>query len=197
MHPNSLTDVKMSLWTSQWHSAFFCEHPQNHVIYSFIYDSANFANKFILKRSIYMIKTLKMSRNLCKQGKNMKNICLCRVRLWKRPNGPEMECLTDKGVFVFADNEILKAIQIRSYFSRLKSNRQKLNIDDGVDGDVEAFKEEQTIDEAVQRRQLRHTAHNIGQSERATSPKRSTSSSDIPAKRNCMRNKKTSWCFFQ
>ena len=91
----------------------------------------------------------------------------------------------------------LKASQIRSYFSRLKSNRQKLNIEDCVDGDVEAFKEEQTIDEAVQRRQLRHTAHNIGQLERATSPKRSTSSSDIPAKRNPHAQQKDFMMFFQ
>jgi hypothetical protein len=103
-----------------------------------------------------------------------------------------MECLTDQGVFVFADNEFLKASQIRNFFSRLKSNWQKLNVKDCVDEDVEAFKEEQATDEAVQRRQLRHKAHNIDQLERATSPKRPTSSSEIPPKRHSMRNKKTS-----
>jgi len=104
----------------------------------------------------------------------------------------EMECLKDRGVFVFSDNEFLKASQIRSYFSRLKSNRQKLNVEDCVDEDVEAFKEEQAIDEAVQRRQLRHKAHNTDQLERATSPKRPISSSEIPAKRHSSRNKKIS-----
>jgi len=104
----------------------------------------------------------------------------------------EIECLKDKGVFVFAENEFLKASQIRSYFSRLKSNRQKRNVEDCIDEDVEAFKEEQTIDEAVQRRQLRHKANNIDLLERATSPKRPISSSEIPTKRNSVRNKKTS-----
>ncbi len=105
----------------------------------------------------------------------------------------EMESLKDKGVFVFADNEFLKASQIRSYFSRLKSSRQKdLKIEDCDNDDVEAFKEEQAIDEVVQRRQLRNKAHNIDQLERATSPKRPTSSSEIPAKRHSMRNKRTS-----
>ena len=35
---------------------------------------------------------------------------------------PEMEGLKNKGII---DNEFLKASQIRSYFSRLKVNRQK------------------------------------------------------------------------
>ena len=105
-----------------------------------------------------------------------------------------MEGLKDKGIFVFADNEFLKASQIRSYFSRLKANRQKkLQIEDCVDEDVEAFKEEQTIDEVVQRRQLWQKTHNLNQLERATSPKRLISSSEIPAKRYSMRNKKMSW----
>ncbi len=72
-----------------------------------------------------------------------------------------MECLKDKSVFIFVDNEFLKASQIRSYFSRLKSNRQKLNVEDCVDEDVEAFKEEQAIDKTVQRQQLRHKTHSI------------------------------------
>ena len=100
----------------------------------------------------------------------------------------EMECLKEKGAFVFANNEFLKASQIRSYFSRLKSNRQKkLKVEDFIDDDVEAFKEEQATDEAVQRRQFRHKVHNINQLERATSPKRPTSSSQIPAKRHSSR----------
>ena len=101
-----------------------------------------------------------------------------------------MECLKDKGVFVFANNELLKPSQIRSYFSRLKSHRQKLNIEDCADEDVEAFKEEQAIDEAVHRRQLRHKAHDTGQFERATSPKRSISLAEILAKRHSSRSKK-------
>jgi hypothetical protein len=71
----------------------------------------------------------------------------------------EMECLKVKGVFVFADNEFLKASQIRSYFSRLKSSRQKhMKIEHCDNDDVEAFKEEQAIDEVIQRRQLRNQA---------------------------------------
>jgi hypothetical protein len=104
----------------------------------------------------------------------------------------EMECLKDKGVFVFADNEFLKASQIRSYFSRIKSSRQKnIKIEDCDNDDVEAFKEEQAIDEMVQRQQLRYKAHNIDQLERATSPKRPGSTSEISAKRHSIRNKKT------
>ncbi|CAF3420316.1 unnamed protein product [Rotaria socialis] len=49
----------------------------------------------------------------------------------------EMECLKEKGAFVFAEKEFLKASQIRSYFSRLKSNRQKLNVEDFIDEDAE------------------------------------------------------------
>ncbi|CAF0886741.1 unnamed protein product [Didymodactylos carnosus] len=97
----------------------------------------------------------------------------------------EMECLKDKGVFVFANDELLKVSQIRSYFSRLKSNRQKkLKVKDCEGKDVEAFKEEQGIDEVVQRRQLQHKVHNIDQLERAISPKRPTSLRQIPAKRH-------------
>ena len=103
-----------------------------------------------------------------------------------------MKYLKDKGVFVFAVNEFLKSSQIRSYFSRLKSNRQKLNVEVYADNDIEALKEEQAIDEAVQRQQLRHKTHDTDQLERTTSPKRSTSLLEIPAKRNSMRNKKTS-----
>jgi hypothetical protein len=104
-----------------------------------------------------------------------------------------MECLKDKGTFAFSDYEFLKASQIRSYFSRLKSNRQnEVKVDDYVDEDVEAFKKEQVTDEAVQRRKFRHNTHNIEQLERATSPKRPTSSSRIPAKRHSVRAKKTS-----
>ena len=107
-----------------------------------------------------------------------------------------MEGLKNKGIFVFAD-EFLKASQIRSYFSRLKANHQKkLQIEDCVDEDVEAFKEEQTIDEVVQRRQLWQKTHNLDQLERATSPKRLISSSEIPAKRHSMRNKKNVMIFF-
>jgi hypothetical protein len=105
----------------------------------------------------------------------------------------EMECLKDKGVFVFADNEFLKASQIRSYFSRLKSSREKgLKIEDCDNDDVEAFKEEQAIDEVVHRRQLRNKAHNTDQLERAISPKRPASSTEISAKRHSLRNKKIS-----
>lgn len=100
----------------------------------------------------------------------------------------EMERLKDKGVFVFADDGLLKASQIRSYFSRLKSSRQKnLNVKDCEEEDGEAFKEEQAIDEAVQRRQLRDKVHNIDQLERATSPQRPTSSRNISAKRHSSR----------
>ena len=65
----------------------------------------------------------------------------------------EMECLKDNGSFVFAQNEFLKPSQIRSYFSRLKSNRQKdIKVEHCNDEDIEAFKEEQAADEVVQRR---------------------------------------------
>ncbi|CAF1444867.1 unnamed protein product [Didymodactylos carnosus] len=104
----------------------------------------------------------------------------------------EMEYLKDKGIFIFADNELLKASQIRSYFSRLKSNRQiKLRVEQCDNEDVEAFKEEQAIDEAVQRQQLRHKVHTMDQFELSISPKRSSSSSEIPAKRHSLRKKKT------
>ena len=105
----------------------------------------------------------------------------------------EMECLKDNGGFVFAQNEFLKPRQIRSYFSRLRSNRQKdIKVEHCNDQDIEAFKEEQAVDEVVQRRQLQHQAHNIDQLERATSPKRSASSIQITAKRLNLRLKNTS-----
>ena len=122
----------------------------------------------------------------CKFDDGIKN----NIRWKPEAVDTEMECLKDKGVFVFANNELLKPSQIRSYFSPLKSHRQKLNIEDCADEDVEAFKEEQAIDEAVQRRQLRHKAHDTGQFERATSPKRSISLSEIPAKRHSSRSEK-------
>ena len=87
-----------------------------------------------------------------------------------------MKCSKNKGVFVFSENEFLKASQIRSYFSRLKSNRQNnIKVEDFDDADIEAFKKEQAIDEVVQRRQLRNKAHNADQLERTTSPKRPAS----------------------
>ena len=80
---------------------------------------------------------------------------------------------------------------------RVKSNRQKLNVEDFVNEDVEAFKEKQAIDDAVQRRQLRREAYSIDQVERATSPKQSTSSLEIPPKRQSLRNKNKFVVFFQ
>jgi hypothetical protein len=104
-----------------------------------------------------------------------------------------MEHLKDKGAFVFSTTELLKPNQIRSYFSRLKSSQQKkIQIEECDEEDVEAFKEEQAIDEVIQQQQLRHKAHNTDQLDRATSPKRCSSSSDIPAKRHSIRKKKTS-----
>ena len=61
-----------------------------------------------------------------------------------------MECSKNKDVFVFSENEFLKASQIRSYFSRLKSDQQNNNkVEDFDDADIEAFKEEQAIGEVV------------------------------------------------
>ena len=105
----------------------------------------------------------------------------------------EMECFKDNGGFVFAHNKFLKPSQIRSYFSRLKSNRQKdIKVEHRNDGDIEAFKEEQAVDEVVQRRQLQHQVHSIDQLERATSSKRSASSIQITAKRPNLCHKNTS-----
>ena len=103
---------------------------------------------------------------------------------WKQEAvAAEIEYLKENGIFVFAENELLKASQIRSYFSRLKSNRQKeFKVDICADDDVEAFKEEQAIDEAAQRQRLQGKIHNYDQLQRATSPKRSASPTEIPTK---------------
>ena len=104
---------------------------------------------------------------------------------WKPEAVPaEMEYLKENGIFVFAENELLKASQIRSYFSRLKSNRQKeFKVDICTDDDAEAFKKEQAIDEAAQRQRLQGKIHNYDQLQRATSSKRSASPTEIPTKK--------------
>ena len=78
-------------------------------------------------------------------------VCLGSTRRKLEALAAEMECLKDKRTLVFANYEFLKASQIRSYFSRLKLNRQKeIKFEDYVDEDVAAFKEEQGIDQVVQ-----------------------------------------------
>jgi hypothetical protein len=77
---------------------------------------------------------------------------------------------------------------MRSYFSQHKSSRQKDHRkEDYNNHDVEAFKEEQAIEEVVQRRQIRCKAHNKDQLERATSTEKAASSSE--KERHSMRNK--------
>ena len=58
--------------------------------------------------------------------------------------------------------------------------------------DTEAFKEEQAIEEAIERQQMRHNASTLDQHERTSSPKRSSSTIDINSKRRSLRMKKTS-----
>ena len=105
--------------------------------------------------------------------------------IWKpEAVAAEMEYLKENGIFVFAENEFLKASQIRSYFSLLKSNRQKeFQVGICADDDVEAFKEEQAIDEAAHRQRLQVKTHNYDKLQRATSPKRSASPTEIPTKK--------------
>ena len=69
---------------------------------------------------------------------------------WKPESvAAEIKHLKDTSILVFSTTELSKSNQICSYFLRLKSTK-KIQLKECSEDDVEAFEEEQAINEMVQ-----------------------------------------------
>jgi hypothetical protein len=102
----------------------------------------------------------------------------------------QMETLKVNNAFYFPVDEILKAGQIRSFFSRIKSSRQKktnAKINECEEEDSEEFKDDQAVTERRKRYNLHDDVYPENTLSRTTSPKRRRPTPAIDPKRRSLR----------